>query len=416
MYTTPTLIQSAYNSGDAITWHPNQVHLLIFNTLHFTFNVGGEEVPCNLTQVVFDTPRGTLASRETTTTFYEFVQLDNGEPNTPGSSNTLSNSIPCVSNYPFIMGNQLTKKEKHQVIDLLIKYENVFAFSMKDLGRCKTMQFSIDLTNETHVYRRRHRLSKHEWELVDERCKELHGVGLIQPSSSDFTVATIMPTKKDSTGLWIEKRMCGDYRPLNLVTPHDKYPMPIPEIFFNSIRDSNIFTIVDLRQGFNQIVLTAKDRMKTTFHGSNKLWEWLVMPFGLKNAPVFFQRIMDQVLKGADFMKCYIDDVLVQSKGFLQHLAHLEELFKRLHEVNMKIHPKKCEFVVTSVIYFKHRILPNGIMVHWAKVVAILEMPNPTDVHTLKSFIGLCNYYRIYVQDFSTIVHFLYALLKKDVV
>jgi hypothetical protein len=141
-----------------------------------------------------------------------------------------------------------------------------------------------------------------------------------------------------------------------------------------------------------------------------------MMPFGLKNARVFFQRVMVQVLKGVDFLKCYIDDVLVHSKGLLQHLAHLERLFKRLHEVNMKIHPIKCEFVITSVVYFGHRILPNGIMVHWAKVVAILEMPNPTNVHILRNFIGLCNYYMIYVQDFSTIAHPLYAFLKKDVV
>jgi hypothetical protein len=93
---------------------------------------------------------------------YEFAQLDSGEPNTPSSSNTLSNSIPCVSNYPFIMGNQLTKKERNQVTYLLIKYENVFTFSMKDLGRCKTIQLFIDLTNETPIYRRMHRLSKHE--------------------------------------------------------------------------------------------------------------------------------------------------------------------------------------------------------------------------------------------------------------
>ncbi len=97
-------------------------------------------------------------------------------------------------------------------------------------------------------------------------------------------------------------------------------------------------------------------------------------------------------------------------------MAHLQGLFKRLHEVNMKIHPKKCEFVVTSVIYFRHRILPNGIMAHWAKVVAILEMPNPINVHMLRNFIKLCNYYRIYVQDFNTIAHPFYALLKKDVV
>jgi phage terminase small subunit len=82
----------------------------------------------------------------------------------------------------------------------------------------------------------------------------------------------------------------------------------------------------------------------------------------------------------------------------------------------MKIHLKKCEFVITSVVYLGHRILPKGIMAHWAKVVAILEMPNPTDVHTLRSFIRLCNYYKIYVQDFSNIAHPLYALLKKDVV
>jgi hypothetical protein len=93
--------------------------------------------------------------------------------------------------------------------------------------------------------------------------------------------------------------------------------MPIPEELFESIRDSNIFTIVDLRQGFNQIMHVAKDRKKTIFHGSNKLWEWLVMPFGLKNAHVFFQRVMDQVLERVDFLKCYIDDVLVHNKGLL---------------------------------------------------------------------------------------------------
>jgi hypothetical protein len=86
----------------------------------------------------------------------------------------------------------------------------------------------------------------------------------------------------------MEKKMCGDYRPLNLVTPQDRYPMPILEKLFDNIGDSNIFTVVNLRQGFNQIVLIVKDCKKMTFHGSNKLWEWLVMPFGLNNAHVLF--------------------------------------------------------------------------------------------------------------------------------
>jgi hypothetical protein len=167
-----------------------------------------------------------------------------------------------------------------------------------------------------------------------------------------------MPTKMDSVGLWTKKRMCGDYKPLNLVTPQDKYPIPIPEELFDSIGESNIFTIMCLRQGFNQIMLVVKNHKKTTFHGSNKLWEWLVMPFRLKNAPVCFHQVMDHVFEGVNFLKCYIDDVLVHSKGLLQHLVHIEELFKRLHEVNMKIHPKKCEFVITSIVYLGHRILP----------------------------------------------------------
>jgi hypothetical protein len=130
--------------------------------------------------------------------------------------------------------------------------------------------------------------------------------------------------------------------------------MPIPEELFDNIGDSNIFIIVDLGQGFNQIMFDRKDHKKMTFHGINKLWEWLVMPFGLKNALVFFQQIMDRVFKMADFLECSIDDALVHNKGFLQHLAHLKELFKQLLEVNMKIHPKKCEFVVTLVVYLHY--------------------------------------------------------------
>ncbi len=125
-----------------------------------------------------------------------------------------------------------------------------------------------------------------------------------------------MLENKDLVGLWTEKRMCGDYKPLNLVTPQDMYPMPILEELFDSIGDSNIFTIVDLRQGFNQTMFVAKDRKKMAFHGQ-QVWKWLVMPFGLRNAPIFFQWVMDQILERVDFLKCYINDILVYNKGFL---------------------------------------------------------------------------------------------------
>ncbi len=94
-------------------------------------------------------------------------------------------------------------------------------------------------------------MNKHEWELVDKRCKKLHEVGLIQPSSFDFAATKVMPIKKDFVGLRTEKRMCGDYKPLNMATPQDRYPMPILEELFDNIGNSIIFTIVDLKQGFN---------------------------------------------------------------------------------------------------------------------------------------------------------------------
>jgi hypothetical protein len=141
-------------------------------------------------------------------------------------------------------------------------------------------------------------LSKHEWELVDERCKKLHEASLIQPSSFDFATAIIIPSKKDSTRLWTKKRMCGDYMPLNLVTPQDKFPMPISGELFDIIKDLNIFTIVDLKQGFNQIVLVVKDCKKTTFHESNKLWEWLVMFFWIEKCVSSFGESWTRFSKG----------------------------------------------------------------------------------------------------------------------
>jgi hypothetical protein len=112
MYTTPALIQSSCSSNDATTWHPDKVHLPIFNTLHFILSDGGEEIPCNLTQVIFDTHGGTSASGKIITTFYESAQLDSGEPNTLGSSNTLSNFIPCVPTTLSLWGTNSPRRRK----------------------------------------------------------------------------------------------------------------------------------------------------------------------------------------------------------------------------------------------------------------------------------------------------------------
>ncbi|CAM6113779.1 unnamed protein product [Calypogeia fissa] len=312
------------------------------------------------------------------------------------------------------MGQQLTTNQKQQMKKLIKEYQDCFAFSMKELGKCNIMEFTIPLTDETPIFRKRHRLSQHEWELVDARCKELHEAGLIRPSSSPFAAPTVMPAKKDSSGLWSEKRMCGDYRALNQVTQQDRYPVPTPEEIFDTLGKSRYFSILDLRQGFNQIIVAEKDRRKTTFHGSDKLWEWLYMPFGTVNAAIFFQKVMNIVKEGASHIKCYIDDVMVHSPSFVKHLDDVEDLFKRLRKANLKCHPKKCEFGVTTIVYLGHRVIPNGLMLEEAKVLSISSMKAPTDVNKLRIFLGLCNYYRTHVEQFSTIANPLNQFLKKD--
>lgn len=125
------------------------------------------------------------------------------------------------------------------------------------------------------------------------------------------------------------------------------------------------------------------------------------MPFGLRNAPIVFQRIMDRVFAGVKFLLCYIDDVLVHSTELSQHLQHLEELFIRLRKANLRCHPSKCEFGVETVVYLGHRVIPNGIMPHLAKVQAIQQVKSPICVSSLRAFLGLSGYYRRYIPNFQ---------------
>lgn len=167
-------------------------------------------------------------------------------------------------------------------------------------------------------------------QIVELKCQEFSELGLIQPSESEYAAATVLPPKKDEFGVYTEKQMCGDYRPLNAVTPLDRYPMPTPEEIFDAIGDCKIFTTLDLRQGFNQLEIADKDKRKTTFWGNRCLWEWTVMPFRLKNAPSAFQRFMDQILRGLPFARCYIDDILIFSKTVEEHKEHVKMVLDRI--------------------------------------------------------------------------------------
>ena len=129
-----------------------------------------------------------------------------------------------------------------------------------------------------------------------------------------YAFATVVVRKKDAEGNYIDFRQCGDYRPLNLETTLDRYPLPGIEDIFNAMGGVTIFSKLDLRSGYHQMPLRREDQAKTAFWGANIiLWEWLVVPFGLKNAPPYFQRRMDEVLKDLPFCRCCIDDIIIWS-------------------------------------------------------------------------------------------------------
>ena len=137
--------------------------------------------------------------------------------------------------------------------------------------------------------------------------------GLVEPATGSYVAATVISVKTDAHRNYTDRKMCGDYRMLNLKTQQGRYPMPIPEDIFDRIEGCRYFTIMDMRQGFNRIEMRPQDKEKKAFGASNRRWQWTVMHFGLKNAGACFLKMMDDALAHHPNAKCYIDDVLIYS-------------------------------------------------------------------------------------------------------
>ena len=235
-----------------------------------------------------------------------------------------------------------------------------FAFALEDISPWyftgEPMQ--INLNSNQAIFRPPHKLGQVEWDFVEAQCKKLEALGFIQRSTqSTYASATVVVRKKDEAGNYTDFRHCGDYRPLNLETTLDRYPLPGIEDIFSQMGGATIFSKLDLRSGYHQMPVRAEDRCKTTFWGANRvLWEWLVVPFGLKNAPPYFQRRMDQILQDLPFCRCYIDDIVIWSRNLEEYLHHLELVFQRLRAAGPKVHRGECVFAADSIDFLGHRI------------------------------------------------------------
>ena len=285
---------------------------------------------------------------------------------------------------------------------------------MEELGEYKREPMEIEVDTEKAIFTPTHRVSAAEWEFAGKRCAELGALGMIRPSrQSKYTLATVVVRKKDEAREYTKHRQCGDYCPINSHTPPDRYPLPRIENIFRDVQGATIFGKLDLRQGYHQIPLTEKDKAKTSFWGPNRqLYEWNVVPYSLKNAPPFFQRIMDHTLRGMAFARYYIDDIALCSRNFEEHMGHLREVLAQMDTKGLRVHSEKCVFGADSIEFLGYRLTGEGILPQLEKTRAMREMPTPKNLPTLRAVLGFFSYYKKFVSHFNSIAAPLNALLK----
>lgn len=245
-----------------------------------------------------------------------------------------------------------------------------------------------------------YRMAPEELKELKQQLQDLLDKSFIRSSISPWGVPVLFVKKKDGS-----LRMCIDYRQLNKVTIHKKYPLPPIEDLFDQLQGVVYFSKIDLRSGYHQLRIKEEDISKTIFRTRYEHYEFLVMPFGLTNAPAAFMDLMNRVFKPYldKFMIVFIDDILICSHSQEEHENYLVTMLQILREHKLYAKFPKCEFWIDSVSFLGHVVSKEGIIVDSKKIEAVQKCPRPTSPTEIRNFIGLANYYRHFVQDFSKI-------------
>ena len=202
-------------------------------------------------------------------------------------------------------------------------------------------------------------------------------------------------------------------------TVKDAHPLPRIDDLLDSLHGARWFSTLDLKSGYWQVPIQESDKEKTAFRtSSGQLYEFNQVPFGLCNAPATFSRLMDRVLSGLHWETClfYLDDIIVLSSTWEEHIARLRQVFERLRHANLKLGAEKCTFAVKEVSYLRHRVKAEGLLTDSVLLAAIWEIPPPKTATEVRSFLGLAGYYRRYVKNFAAVAGPLHALTRKDAV
>jgi hypothetical protein len=260
------------------------------------------------------------------------------------------------------------------------------------------------------IFKRPYRMAANQLVELKEQLQELLDKGYIHPSASPCGALVIFVPKKDGT-----QRMCVDYLSLNEVTIKNKYPLPRIDDLFDQLMGACVFSKIDLRSRYHQLKIRATNIPKTAFITRYGLYEYMVMSFGLTNAPAYFMYLMNKVfMEYLDkFMVAFIDDNLIFSKNEEEHDEHLCLVLQKLRENQLYAKLSKCEFWLKEVSFLGHIISKGGISVDPSKVKSVLSWNTPQNVSDIQSFLGLAGYYRRFIEGFSKIAKPMTDLLEK---
>ena len=272
------------------------------------------------------------------------------------------------------------------------EYVSVFPRDLPGLPPDREIVFSIELMPGTApISRAPYRLAPAELKELKVQLEDMIEKGFIRPSHSPWGAPVLFVKKKDGS-----LRLCIDYRGLNKVTIKNKYPLPRIDDLFDQLAGSRVFSRIDLRSGYHQLKVRAEDIPKTAFRTRYGHYEFLVMSFGLTNAPAAFMELMNRVFHDYldKFIIVFIDDILIYSNSEADHVRHLRTVLQILREQKLYVKLKKCQFWLDSVSFLGHIISQEGVSIDPAKVEVIHNWAQPTSVIEIRSFLGLAGYYR----------------------
>ena len=325
---------------------------------------------------------------------------------------------------------EISEEERAQFKQLCEEFPEVFSKSSEDIGRTPLVTMEIETGDNPPICQKPYNLALKHVEWVQKELQILEKAGVIERSVSPWASPIVIVPKKSEPGEPPRRRMCVDYRMLNSLLPpvrkaHSKAKgvssfVPLPKIdeIYGKLRGARIFSALDMRSGYYHIGLTPEAQPKTAFvvgGPQGTKYEFKVVPFGLTQAPAYFQRLVGEVLTGLPFAFGYLDDILVYSPNLETHLKHLRIIFQRLKDANLKLKESKCSFLKAHIQYLGHIISGEGIEPVPEKLESLKNMPPPTTPREVRQFLGLAGYYRKFVPKYSDIARPLTNLTKKDI-